>query len=63
MSRDLLSYLDVRGPLFAYLGHFRSTQCLDEGHNTDDADAADKMYEQLGSDKLTDKASDKPGGA
>jgi hypothetical protein len=63
MSRDLLGYLDVSGPLYAWLGHFRSTKCLDEGHNTDDADAADKMYEQMAGGRLNSKASDEPGGA
>ena len=31
---DLYSYLDVSGPEYAYLGHFRASEILECGHNT-----------------------------
>ncbi len=35
---DLLGYLDVSGPEFAYLGHFRQRQFLVQGHNYVDSE-------------------------
>lgn len=40
MTDDLFSYLDVSGPEFAYLGHFREARFLCAGHN----DGADPSY-------------------
>lgn len=66
MSRALLSYLDVAGPEYSYLGHFRQFRFLDQGHNDiseDDADEMDKLVEHMGSSRMPTSPSDKPQGA
>ena len=67
MAFDLLSYLDVGGPLFSYLGHFRQLKILECGHNDssgeDDAAQVDKFLEGMGSSRMTSTAQDEPGGA
>jgi hypothetical protein len=40
---DPFAYLDTSGPEYAYLGHFRGEQNLEEGHNTSDGAVSKKI--------------------
>ena len=63
MSDDLAYIGSLYGPEYAWLGHFRDPAILCAGHNTDDAERQDEVYETYNEGAAPNKISDKPGGA
>ncbi len=54
----LLAYIgDLSGPAYNWLGHFRSSACLEVGHNESDAEALDETIQRLGEGRLPNKIS------
>jgi hypothetical protein len=68
----LFSYLNCKGPLYAYLGHFSARKYLEQGHNDgpgegdsgfNDAERQDLVAQQLLAGRAPNIPTEIPGGA